>query len=75
MAGQCHRSYQHDFDQTPGGSGRQEGLACSGPWSHEELDTTTKQQQFSLLQPAPIESCRGALILKERLVLTQNKVD
>ena len=37
MFGQCHRSNQHDFDPTLGGSGRQEGLACSG---HEELDTT-----------------------------------
>ena len=40
MAGQCHRSYQHDFDQTPGGSGTQEGLECSGPWGHEESDMT-----------------------------------
>ena len=40
MAGQCHRSYQHESDQTPGGSGRQEGLVCSGPWGHEESDTT-----------------------------------
>ena len=31
MDGQCHRSYQ-----TPGGSGRQEGLACSSPWGHKE---------------------------------------
>ena len=31
---------QHEFDQSLGGSGRQEGLACSGPWGHEELDTT-----------------------------------
>ena len=28
------------FDPTPGGSGRQEGLACSGPWGHKESDTT-----------------------------------
>ena len=40
LAGQCHQSDQHEFDQTPGGSGRQEGLACAGPWGHEELDTT-----------------------------------
>ena len=40
MVGQCHRSDQHEFDLTPGGSGRQEGLACSGPWGHEESDTT-----------------------------------
>ena len=40
MAGQCHRSYQYEFDPTPGGSGRQEGLMCSGPWGHEESDMT-----------------------------------
>ena len=40
MVGQCHRSDQHEFDQTPGGSGRQEGLVCSDPWGHEESDTT-----------------------------------
>ena len=40
MVGQCHRRYQHEFDQTLGGSGRQEGLACSGPWGHEESDMT-----------------------------------
>ena len=34
--GQCHRSYQHEFDTTPGGSGTQEGLKCSG---HEEWNT------------------------------------
>ena len=31
MVGQDHRRDQHEFDPTPGGSGRQEGLACSGP--------------------------------------------
>ena len=40
--GQCHRSNQYEFDTTPGGSGRQEGLACSGPWGHEVLDTTKR---------------------------------
>ena len=40
MVGQCHRSGQPEFDPTPEGSGRQEGLACSGPWGHEESDTT-----------------------------------
>ena len=38
MNGQCHQSDQHEFEPTPGGSGRQEGLACSGPRGHEELD-------------------------------------
>ena len=40
MVGQHHRNYQHEFDTTLGGCGRQEGLACSGPWGHEESDTT-----------------------------------
>ena len=50
MSGQCHRSYQHDFDQTLGGSRIQEGLVCSGPWGYEESDTTyimTKQQKHT----------------------------
>ena len=42
MAGQCLRSNQHESDTTPGGSGRQEGLACSGPWGHEESDMTKR---------------------------------
>ena len=40
VVGQCHRSYRHEFDQTLGGSGRLEGLVCSGAWGHEELDMT-----------------------------------
>ena len=39
MVGQCFQSYQHEFDPTPGGSGRQ-AVVCSGPWGHEESDTT-----------------------------------
>ena len=39
MDGQCHRIDQHEFDPTPGGSGRQKGLTCSGLWGHKELDT------------------------------------
>ena len=42
MVGQGHRSDQHESDQTPGGGGRQEGLVCSGPWGHEESDTTKR---------------------------------
>ena len=42
MAGQCLRSNQHEFDTTPGGSGGQEGLVCSGPWGHEESETTKR---------------------------------
>uniref|UniRef100_A0A670KF89 Reverse transcriptase domain-containing protein n=1 Tax=Podarcis muralis TaxID=64176 RepID=A0A670KF89_PODMU len=46
MVGQCSQSYQHEFDQTAGGSGRQECLACSGPWGHKESDMTKRQQKF-----------------------------
>ena len=40
MVGQCHRSDQYEFDPATGGSGRQERLACSSPWRHEESDMT-----------------------------------
>ena len=49
MAGQGHRSYKHEFDQTLGGSGRQEGLACSGPWGHRQSDTTKRQRTMAVL--------------------------
>ena len=42
MVGQCHRSNQDEFDTTPRGSGRLEGLVCSGPWGHEESDTAKR---------------------------------
>uniref|UniRef100_A0A670K6R8 BPTI/Kunitz inhibitor domain-containing protein n=1 Tax=Podarcis muralis TaxID=64176 RepID=A0A670K6R8_PODMU len=38
----CFRGYQHEFDQTAGGSGGQRCLACSGLWGHEESDTTKR---------------------------------
>ena len=40
MVGECHQSNQHEFDKTLRGSGRQEGLACSSPWGHEDSDMT-----------------------------------
>ena len=33
-----------------GGSGRQEGLARSGPWGHKESDTTKQQQALPVPQ-------------------------
>ena len=50
MAGQCLRSNQHEPDTTPGGSRRQEGLACSGPWGHEESDTTKRLNTHTFLR-------------------------
>ena len=32
----------HEFEQTPGVGGGQEGLACYSPWSHRESDTTER---------------------------------
>ena len=43
MDRQCHQSYQHEFDPTPGGTGREEGLVCSGPWGHKESGTTKRR--------------------------------
>ena len=48
MVGQGHRSDQHEFDPTPGGSGRQEGLPCSGPWGHKESDMTERLNNDNL---------------------------
>ena len=31
---------RHEFEQTPGDSGRQSMLTCYSPWGHKELDTT-----------------------------------
>ena len=56
MVGQGHQSDRHEFDPTPGGSGRQEGLVCSGPWGHEESDMT-KQQQSDHFNWGPVICC------------------
>ena len=47
MVGQGHQSDQREFDPTPGGSGRQVGLACPGPWGYEESDTTKRRRALS----------------------------
>ena len=47
-------------DPTPGGSGRQEGLACSGSWGHEESDTTKRR----LRRGFPFSSFGNALGLR-----------
>ena len=40
MVGRHHRFNGHEFEQTPGDSGGQGGLACCNPWGHEESNTT-----------------------------------
>ena len=52
MVGQGHRSNQHEFDPTLGGSGRQEGLMCSGP-RRVRHDLMTKPQQPGIWEGSP----------------------
>ena len=40
MVGWHHRLSGHEFEQTPGDSGRQGSLVCCGPWGQKESDTT-----------------------------------
>ena len=39
MVGVDHRLNGHEFEQTPGDSGGQGGLAWCSPWGCKELDT------------------------------------
>ena len=40
MVGWHHPLYGHEFEQTPGDSGRQRSLVCCSPRGPNELDTT-----------------------------------
>ena len=40
MVGWHHRLNGHEFEQTPGDSGGQGGLACCSPWGCKESNTT-----------------------------------
>ena len=40
MAGQHHRSNDHELGQTLGDGEGQGGLACCSPWDHKESDMT-----------------------------------
>ena len=40
MAGWHHQLSGHKFEQTPGDGDGQGRLACCGPWSRKESDTT-----------------------------------
>ena len=42
MVGWHHRPNQHEFEQTPGDSGRQRSLACCIPWGLKESATTLR---------------------------------
>ena len=46
MVGCHHRLNAHEFEQTPGDSERQRGLACCSPWGRRvRHNLATKQQQ------------------------------
>ena len=40
IVGWHHQCNGHEFEQTPGDSGRQETLACCSPLGHKESDMT-----------------------------------
>ena len=42
MVGWHHRRNGHEFEQAPGAGDGRGGLACCGPWGHEESATTER---------------------------------
>ena len=57
MAGWHHRVNGHEFEQAPGDSEGQRGLACYSPRGHKESDTTEQLNNnssscWSLTTPA-----------------------
>ena len=43
MVGWHHEFNGHEFEQTPGVSEGQGGLACCSPWGRKELDKTEQR--------------------------------
>ena len=49
-----HQLNEHEFEQTPGDSGRQRSLACSSPQGHKESEhnlATEQQRTTGFPQP------------------------
>ena len=68
MVGQCHRSDHHEFDPILGGSGRQEGLQCSGPWGHKESDMTLLYFiLFGFIPRTSRQSLLGAAYMSDKI--------
>ena len=42
MVGWHHQLDGYEFEQVPGASNGQGGLACCSPWGHKKLDTTER---------------------------------
>ena len=47
MVGWHHRLGGHEFEQAPGDSEGQGGLACCSPWGRKESDMTEQQNSNS----------------------------
>ena len=50
MVGWHHRLNGHEFEQAPGYSEGQGGLACFSPWGHKESDMTEQLNSNKLYQ-------------------------
>ena len=48
MVGRHHRLSGKEFEQTPGDSEGQGGLACCSPWGHRQLDMTKRLNSDTL---------------------------
>ena len=46
MVGWHHRLDGQEFKETPGDGDGQGGLACCGPWRHEESDMTERLNNY-----------------------------
>ena len=57
MVGWHHRLNRHEFEQTPGDSEGQGSLVCCSPWSLEESDMATEQQQQYHRKKEPFGCC------------------
>ena len=57
MVGWHHWLNEHEFEQTPGDSERQENLACCSPWGHKESDTTEWLNNSSNLNSTDFSTC------------------
>ena len=59
-----HQPNGHGFEQAPGDSEGQGGLACCGPWGHKESDTT---EQLNNKLPSLIVSAFSVVSLRIHL--------
>ena len=54
MVGWHHLRNGHEYEQAPGDSGGQAGLACCSPWGRRESDTTERLNDRSPVQYPPL---------------------